>query len=65
MLMTLLLDVMTDLRLNYIMIEVILCRHVLCGLLLDQYVPTGFLSSGLGRGSHVDLHVLRRKLLLD
>jgi hypothetical protein len=65
MLVTLLLNVMTVYRLNGLLMKVILGRHVLSGLLLDQQVPPAFLSSGIGGWSHDDLHLLRGKLLLD
>jgi hypothetical protein len=63
--MTLLLHVITAYRLNGLLMQVILGRHVLSGLLLDQQVPHAFLSSGIGGWSHNDFHLLRGKLLLD
>lgn len=59
MLMTLLLYVIGAYRL------ISLCRIVICGLLLNQKKPSIFLSSGLGRGSHDDVHLLWGKLELD
>jgi hypothetical protein len=53
LMMTLLLHLITAYRVNGLLMQVILGRHVLSGLLLDQQV------------SHDNLHLLRRKLLLD